>query len=71
MSTSYNKRPKQTPLHGIRLDAQCRFTHANVKYFFNEAIKSAATLRDDAKPLKEALRHLTTVLEATMSANRR
>ena len=71
MSISYNKRPKQTPLHGIRLDVQCWFTYANVKYFFNEAIKFAATLRDDVKLLNEAFRHFTIVLEVIMSANRR
>ena len=42
---------------GIRLHVQCWLTHANMQHFFNEAIKFAATFRDDVELLDEAFRH--------------
>ena len=45
------------------------FTHANVQHFFNEAIKFAATFRDEVKLLDEAFRHFTIVLEVVMFVN--
>ena len=39
---------------GIRLHVQCWLTHANIQHFFNEAIKFAATFRDDVELLDEA-----------------
>ena len=70
MSINYNKRPKQTPWREwIRLHVQCWFTHANVQHFFNEAIKFAATFRDDVKLFDEAFRHFTIVLEVVMFVN--
>ena len=47
----------------IRSHVQCWFTHSNVKHFFNEAIKFAATFRDGVKLLNEAFRHFAIVLE--------
>ena len=41
----------------------------NVQHFFNEAIKFAATFRDDVKLLDEAFRHFTIVLEVVMFVN--
>ena len=40
-------------------------------YSFDEAIKFAATFRDDAKLFIEAFRHFTIVLEVTIFENRR
>ena len=69
---NYNKRPKQTPLHGWNPFARSMLVYA-CEYiaFLLQGNQVSATFRDDVKLFNEAFRHFTIVFEVIVFVNRR